>query len=290
METAAPAVSVLVRSHNDIRFIRETLEILLAQDYTDFEIVSCDDASSDGTAACIDEFDSIRKLTRPEGAYIPGRTLNSMVQASRGEIIVFNNADAVPCGNNYLRELLAPFSDTEVVAVYGNQLCHDDASALVRKDHARAFGDGSLAANWGNFFSLASSAIRKDKLLQHPFSNELQYSEDIDWAHRARTRGEKIAYAANAQVRHSHNYTLPQLRKRFYNEGLADAKIFAKRQSLLQCLARVIMETLRDFVWLAKHRAWREIPQAPLRRWTQKFYCYLGERDFFRGVKREIKT
>ena len=142
METASPAVSVLVRSHNDIRFIRETLEMLLAQDYAGFEIICCDDASSDGTAACIDQFSTIRKVARPEGAYVPGRTLNSMVQASRGEIIVFNNADAVPCGKNYLRELLAPFQDAEVVAVYGNQLCHDDASALVRKDHARTCGDG----------------------------------------------------------------------------------------------------------------------------------------------------
>lgn len=281
MVPVPPTVSIVVRSHNDIRFIRETLSMLLAQDFPDLEILSCDDASTDGTAACIDEFSGIRKLSRPEGAYVPGRTLNIAVQACRGEIIVFNNADAVPCAREYISELVAPFFDPAVAAVYGNQLCREDATFLVRKDHERAFGDGILAARWGNFFSLASSAIRRQKLLQYPFSEKLQYSEDIEWAQRCRARGEKIAYAARAQVRHSHNYTLSQLKKRFYNEGLASAQIFAERQSLMQCLGRIAMETLRDFVWLLKRNAWREIPQAPLRRFAQKFSCYQGERDFF---------
>jgi len=276
-----PTVSIVVRSHNDIRFIRETLTLLQEQDFPDFEILSCDDASTDGTAACIEEFPNIRKLSRPEGSYVPGKTLNHAVQACRGEIVVFNNADATPCGREYLAELIAPLQDPSVSAVYGNQLCREDATFLVRKDHERAFGDGVLAARWGNFFSLASSAIRRQKLLQYPFSEELQYSEDIDWAKRSRDRGETIAYAAAAQVRHSHNYTMPELKKRFYNEGIASARIFGQRQSLLQCLGRIVMETLRDFAWLLRRGAWREIPQAPLRRFVQKFSCYQGERDFF---------
>lgn len=253
--------------------------MLLAQDFRDFEILCCDDASTDGTAACIEEFSGIRKLPRPDGAYVPGRTLNRAVQACLGEIVVFNNADAVPCARTYLSELVAAFSDPSVSAVYGNQLCRDDATFLVRKDHQRAFGDGLLASRWGNFFSLASSAIRRQKLLQYPFSETLQYSEDIEWAQRCRARGEFIAYAMRAEVRHSHNYTLSQLKKRFYNEGLASAQIFAERQSLMQCLGRITMETLRDFAWLLRRGAWSEIPQAPLRRFAQKFSCYRGERD-----------
>jgi len=276
-----PAVSIVVRSHNDIRHIRATLTLLLAQNFPDFEILCCDDASTDGTAECIGEFSGIRKLPRPEGAYVPGRTLNCAVQACHGEIVVFNNADAVPCGREYISELIAPFRDSSVTAVYGNQLCQEEATFLVRKDHERAFGDGILAARWGNFFSLASSAIRRQKLLQYPFSEEIQYSEDVEWAQHCRARGEKIVYAPGAQVRHSHNYTLAQLKKRFYNEGLASAQIFGTRQSLMQCLGRIAMETLRDFCWLAKRKAWREIPQAPLRRFNQKFSCYQGERDFF---------
>lgn len=246
MVPVQPAVSVVVRSHNDIGYIRETLTMLLAQDFPDFEILSCDDASNDGTADCIQQFSEIRMQPRPEGAYVPGRTLNRAVQACHGEIIVFNNADAVPCGKDYLSELIAPFRDPDVVAVYGNQLCRTEASCLVRKDHERAFGNGILAARWGIFFSLASSAVRRQNLLQFPFSEELQYSEDVEWAKRCRDRGEKIVYAATAQVRHSHNYTLPQLKKRFYNEGLASARIFGRRQSLMQCLGRIMMETLRD--------------------------------------------
>lgn len=44
-------ISVLMRSHNDIAYIRQTVEALLNQEIDDtLEIISCDDHSTDGTA------------------------------------------------------------------------------------------------------------------------------------------------------------------------------------------------------------------------------------------------
>ncbi|MFA6929684.1 MAG: glycosyltransferase [Lentisphaeria bacterium] len=282
VEQVQPRVSIVVRSHNDIQYIRETLSILLTQNLQNVEILSCDDDSNDGTRDAIKEFSEVRILARPAGSYVPGRTLNQAVQACRGQFVVFNNADAVPCRSDYLAALIAPFQEARVSAVYGNQLCRPDAELLVRKDHERAFGDGVLATQWGDFFSLASSAIRRDILLHCPFSEELQYSEDVEWAKRCRSRGEKIAYAPAAQVQHSHNYRFSELRKRFYNEGLAAARIFGGKPSFLLCLRHILMETLRDFVFLIRRGGWREIPKAPLRRLIQKIAFYRGERDFFR--------
>ena len=44
-------ISVLMRSHNDMKFVRQTVEALLSQKTEEaVEIISCDDHSTDGTA------------------------------------------------------------------------------------------------------------------------------------------------------------------------------------------------------------------------------------------------
>ena len=73
-------ISVLMRSHNDILYIRQTVEALLAQEVNDsVEIISCDDHSTDGTAEYLAGVDKIRRISPPEGKYVPGKTLNYMV-------------------------------------------------------------------------------------------------------------------------------------------------------------------------------------------------------------------
>ena len=53
-------ISVLMRSHNDIKYIRSTVEALLAQEANDsVEIISCDDHSSDGTASYLESLPQI---------------------------------------------------------------------------------------------------------------------------------------------------------------------------------------------------------------------------------------
>ena len=102
-------ISVLMRSHNDILFVKDTVEALLAQSVDDcVEIISCDDHSTDGTAEYLAQVKEIRRISPPEGKYVPGKTLNHMIREAKGEYIVFNNADAIPQNKEYLKNLVAP--------------------------------------------------------------------------------------------------------------------------------------------------------------------------------------
>lgn len=275
----ADSASILVRSRNDEAFIGGTLEAIFGQDSPiPFEVICCDDASEDRTPEIIASFPEARRLPRPEGPYFPGRRLNYMVRNCRGDLVVFNNADAVPRNREWLRNLLAPLRNGSADAVYGNQLPRGDASYLVRKDNLRAFGDGKTAAKWRFFFSLASAAARREDLIRNPFDEEIRYSEDVEWAHR---RPIRIAYAADALVEHSHNYTLGELKRRFYGEGYADAEIFGDPPALFRELASGARETLRDVAFLLAHpRGLGELPAAPLRRFIQRFYHWKGVSDY----------
>ncbi len=276
-----PFASILVRAHNDAIFIERTLKGIFAQkvDFP-FEVMVCDDASTDETRAIAARF-SVRFVDRPDGPYKPGRTLNALVREAKGDVVVFNNADAVPLDENWLSELVRPLVGSRVpVFSFANQLPRADAQALVRKDNERAFGDGKVQSTWRFFFSLASSATWRQGLLDVPFDEAIQYSEDVEWTWR-NSRREKdpvsVVYCPDAHVEHSHNYTLKELTRRFRGEGAADAQIFGDRPCLLHELVGAVRETLRDWIYLApRPKDWLEIPYAPVRRLVQRVAHWRG--------------
>jgi rhamnosyltransferase len=278
-------ISILVRSRNDEAYIDSVLKSIFEQECpVPFEVVSCDDASEDRTPEIIASYPKVIRLPRPEGPYVPGRRLNYMVRQAHGNIIVFNNADAVPQNRHWLANLTAPLVNGTADAVYGNQLPRPDAAYLVRKDNLRAFGDGKIAATWKFFFSLATSAVKKEDLLAHPFDENIRYSEDVEWAHR---RPIRIFYAQNARVEHSHNYTIAELKRRFYGEGSADAVIFGEQPDLIREMLSAVMETCRDFRFLLLHPAGlAELPEAPVRRFIQRFFHWKGVRDHVRRSRK----
>ncbi len=277
-------ISILVRARNDEALIARTLDGIYSQKLDmPCEVIVCDDGSTDRTREIAARY-PVRFFERPQGAYKPGRTLNALVAAAKGDIVVFNNSDAVPLDADWLAELVRPLmaEAQKPRFTFANQLPRADATALVRKDSLRAFGDGKVQATWKFFFSLASSATWRKMLLEVPFDEEIQYSEDVEWAwrnsHREREPVE-IIYCPAAHVEHSHNYTLRELAKRFRGEGAADRVIFGAAPSLLREMGSAARETLRDWKYLAANpRDWKEIPSSPIRRLVQRLSHWEGAR------------
>ena len=276
----SPRISVIVRAHNDEALIERTLAGIFSQQPPPSEVIVCDDNSTDRTREVAARF-PVRFVERPDGPYKPGRTLNALVREAKGDIVVFNNSDAVPLDEHWLSELVKPLlSGAPRVFAFANQLPRPDAQALVRKDNERAFGDGKVQATWKFFFSLASSATWRQNLLEVPFDEGIQYSEDVEWAWRNSRREKdpvKIVYCPAAHVEHSHNYTLCELARRFRGEGAADRVIFGDRPSLVREIVGAARETLRDWAYLLpRPRDWAEIPSAPVRRLVQRIAHWRG--------------
>ena len=276
-----PRVSVLVRARNDETLVGKTLSGIFSQWPPPSEVIVCDDASTDRTREEAAKF-PVRFVGRPAGEYRPGRTLNMLVREAKGDIVVFNNSDAVPCDPHWLEGLVRPLLSRKSAFSFANQMPRPDATMLVRKDSERAFGDGRVQATWKFFFSLASSATWRQNLIDVPFDEEIRYSEDVEWTWRNSRRRDdpvKVVYCPDARVEHSHNYTLRELWRRFRGEGAADRIIFGGRPPLLRELVGAARETLRDWVYLAmRPRGWGEIPLAPVRRLIQRLAHWRGGR------------
>jgi teichuronic acid biosynthesis glycosyltransferase TuaG len=91
-----PTISIITPAFNSGRFIRETLDSVLAQSFTDWEMVIVDDCSSDNTIAVVDECarreDRIRwaRSRTNQGA---GLTRNQALALARGRYVAFLDAD-----------------------------------------------------------------------------------------------------------------------------------------------------------------------------------------------------
>lgn len=89
-----PKVSVVIPMYNASRFICETIQSVLNQSYTDYEIIVVDDGSTDNSLASLDKYrGQIRILTKTNGG--PASARNEGINAAGGEFIAFLDADDI---------------------------------------------------------------------------------------------------------------------------------------------------------------------------------------------------
>ncbi|UCE76105.1 MAG: glycosyltransferase [Gammaproteobacteria bacterium] len=93
VDTAWPAISVVVCSYNGARTIRDTLEGLKRLSYPDYEVIVVNDGSTDDTPAIAAEYDV--KLISTENRGL-SNARNTGYQAARGEIVAYIDDDAYP--------------------------------------------------------------------------------------------------------------------------------------------------------------------------------------------------
>ena len=91
-----PLVSIVLATYNVVSYIRETLDSVLAQTWTDWELEVTDDASTDGTYAILEEYaarDSRVHLERNEHNSGAGVSRNRSLLRCTGRYIAFIDAD-----------------------------------------------------------------------------------------------------------------------------------------------------------------------------------------------------
>jgi teichuronic acid biosynthesis glycosyltransferase TuaG len=85
------AVNVVIPAYNASRWIAETIESVLAQDFHDFEVVVVDDGSIDDTAAVVARFKQVQYILKSNGG--EGSARNTGIRATSGEYVACVDAD-----------------------------------------------------------------------------------------------------------------------------------------------------------------------------------------------------
>lgn len=90
-----PLVSVLIANYNYAQYIGEAIESILKQTYTNFEIIVCDDGSTDNSCEIVERYvredPRVKLLRKPNGGV--SSTLNTAYSESRGDIVALLDSD-----------------------------------------------------------------------------------------------------------------------------------------------------------------------------------------------------
>ncbi len=221
-------VSIIIPTLNAGAYMEKLFSMLQAQDIKFLEVIIIDSSSIDNTVDIAKGFGA-KTIVIPRHTFNHGKTRNMAAMEAQGDILVFMTQDALPQDNKLLRKLTAPLKMSDIAATYGRHIPMPGASPL--EIFAREFSypdTGSIKGiedikQYGikTFrFSNVCSAIKKELFLKAGmFPNGIRANEDMLMAAKLILNGYKVTYVPDAKVIHSHNYSLLQQFRRYYNIG-----------------------------------------------------------------------
>ena len=112
-ESQTPGVSVILSAHNEGENLSNYLQVLLTQDWPEYEVIVVDDESEDNTRAVIEQYmihdPRLRFTFVPYGARV-GSTkklaLTLAAKSARYDYLLLTDADCVPESHHWIREMM----------------------------------------------------------------------------------------------------------------------------------------------------------------------------------------
>ena len=233
-----------------------------------------DSSSSDSTVA-LARTQGFDVQVIPKSEFNHGGTRQFGVNVlSSMDIIVFLTQDALLANPDAIERLLAAFADEQVGAAYGRQLPHRNAGPIAA--HARLFNypaesqlrcleDRTRFGIKTVFISNSFAAYRRSALMQvSGFPIDTIMNEDTYVAGKMLVSGWKIAYCADAQVFHSHEYSFLDEFKRYFDIGVFHTRTSWLQQTFGGASGEGFRFVISEMRYLMKHAPWL-IPSAVLR-------------------------
>lgn len=154
----SPLVSVIIPMFNAAKFIEQTLESLLYQTMTNFEVVVVDDCSTDNSVEVVENYRErfggrlrIFNLSKNSGA--PGLPRNFGIKAARGKYIAFLDSDDL-----YTRTALEELST--LAEKFQADVVHTD-NWFILWNGKRKFADDPEFTNAAQLFNPESYTVRQ---------------------------------------------------------------------------------------------------------------------------------
>ncbi len=174
----------------------------------------------------------VRHVTKRE--FDHGGTRNFGVSFSDAPYFIMMTDDALPEDDKLTERLLAPFEDKRVAMSYARQTPGEGCDMI--ESYTRSFnypvesrikslGDINKMGIKAFFASNVCAAYRREVFDElGGFPGHTIFNEDMIFARGLLNAGYSIAYAAQAKVAHSHNYSGLQQFKRNFDLGVSHAE------------------------------------------------------------------
>jgi glycosyltransferase involved in cell wall biosynthesis len=212
--TTRPLLTVIVPAYNALKTVRACLEGITTSDLSRerFELILVDDGSTDETSLIAAEYcDRVMRLSGK--AHGPAFARNRGAEVSRGEVLVFVDADVI-VHSDALRRLAVRFeAEPESSAIFGSYDDRPASPGLVSQyrnllhHYVHQRGRGVAQTFWAGL-----GAIRRSEFLSAGGFDEWHYAspqiEDIELGRRVHLAGRRIMLDPDILGTHLKKWTL----------------------------------------------------------------------------------
>ena len=200
---------------------------------------------------------------RPE-QFDHGGTRHEAAMRSKAEFLLYMTQDTVPVGEDLIETLYRCFEDEKVGAAYARQLPAPDCHLIERYTRSFNYPPESCVKSAEDlpkmgiktYFCSDVCAMYRRPIYESlgGFEEKMIFNEDMVMAAKIIQSGYKVAYAAEAKVIHSHNYSCMQQFKRNFDLAVSQTdfpQIFEEVKSENEGI-RLVKETARYLIRIRK--------------------------------------
>ncbi len=113
-----PKITIITATYNSAATIRDTLQSIANQTYSNIEHIVVDGLSKDNTVEIAKTFPNVKLIVeKDKGLY---DAINKGIQAATGDVIGILNSDDFFPENNIIEQIAAAFKDDKLQSVYGD--------------------------------------------------------------------------------------------------------------------------------------------------------------------------
>lgn len=281
---ATPTCSIIIRTYNEARHIRQLLDGIQQQTIQPAQIILVDSGSSDGTVEIATSYSAqnpveICHIDPQEFTF--GRSLNLGISHAHSEVVVFASGHVYPVYPDWLERMLAPFQNKNVALVYGKQRGAAGSKFSEQQIFAHWYPDQSVANQPHPFCNNANAAIRRSRWEEHAYDESLSGLEDLEWGRWALDQGYNISYAAEAEIIHVHHETPAGVYNRYRREAMAFKRIYPQEGFHLWDFLRLSTSNIASDLWHAARQGkmLANLGSIFWFRWMQFWGTYQGYRQ-----------
>lgn len=196
MSDRDPTVSVIMPAYNAARFIDQTIESVLQQTFTDFELLIVDDGSTDRTLEIANEYALRDRRIQVISQANQGvsATRNHGVRLAKGNLLAFLDADDIWQPDKLAAHvehfatnpnLVVSFARVEFISLEGSPVGQISTSRLINLKPEDFL--------YENPTTTMSNLIARAEVfsLVGGFAEDMSYSEDLEWLFRVMCHNRK---------------------------------------------------------------------------------------------------
>lgn len=184
---AKPLISVVIRNRNEGPRLARVLQALALQTIS-AEIILVDNESTDESLLLAEQFGArVVQLSKAEFTY--GRAINVGFAAATAPLVALLSAHSLPVGPYFLASCIEPFEDNEIAAAS----CLNTGETELWLTPVVYDRSVTIEKLYRGQFQNCGCVVRRTAWERFPYNEELEASEDKEWAWRVLGAGYRIA-------------------------------------------------------------------------------------------------